>query len=325
VSPAPVLETAAPAAAPAGPPHAPERGRAWRILGSFHVTGIFWYRFHGWIIRTVPERLLGVVARLFAVFFYLSLRRIRQAVASNLDAALGPCGFVERERRIFRTIWSFGWCLNERTERLTTTRPFRIQTEGLALWNETARPGQGLLLVTAHIGNYEVGSMLPAQREHRRVHLVREPEVDAEAQAFVQGVLEGAAHSRFTTHFQTGDPALGLELLEALRKGEIVAVQGDRPRMGAQTIAATLFGRPFPLPPGPAALARLAEVPLLPVFVFREARRSYRVVFRPPIRVEHSADRAADLARAMGLVATEIEWAIRREPNQWFCFRRLWT
>jgi KDO2-lipid IV(A) lauroyltransferase len=313
-----------PPRAPA-PPHAPERGWAWRILGSFHVTGVFWYRFHGWIIRTVPERLLGVVARVFAVFFYICLRRIRRAIAANLEAALGPCGFVERERRIFRTIWSFGWSMNERTERLTTTRPFRIQTEGLALWHETARPHQGLVLVTAHIGNYEVGSMLPAQREHRRVHLVREPEVDAEAQAFVQGVLEGAAHSRFTTHFQTGDPALGLELLEALRKGEIVAVQGDRPRMGAQTIAATLFGRPFPLPPGPAALARLAEVPLLPVFVFREARRSYRVVFRPPIRVEHSADRAADLARAMGLVAAEIEWAIRREPNQWFCFRRLWT
>jgi KDO2-lipid IV(A) lauroyltransferase len=309
----------------AAPPHAPERGWAWRLLGSFHVTGIFWYRLHGWIIRTVPERLLGVVARLFAVFFYLCLRRIRRAIAANLEAALGPCGFVERERRIFRTIWSFGWCLNERTERLTTTRPFRIQTEGMTLWNETARAGRGLVLVTAHLGNYEVGSMLPAQREHRRVHLVREPEVDAPAQAFVQGVLEGAAHSRFTTHFQTGDPALGLLLLEALRRGEIVAVQGDRPRMGAPSIPATLFGHPFPLPPGPAALARLADVPLLPVFVFREARRAYRVVFRPPIRVERSADRAADVAAAMNRVAAEIEWAIRREPNQWFCFRRLWT
>jgi lauroyl/myristoyl acyltransferase len=310
---------------PPGPPHAPERGWAWRLLGPFHVTGVFWYRFHGWIIRTVPEPLLGAVARVFAVFFYLSLRRIRRAVASNLEAALGPCGFVEGERRIFRTLWSFGWCFNERTERLTTTRPFRIQTEGMALWNETAREPRGLVLVTAHIGNYEVGSMLPAQREHRRVHLVREPEVDVEAQAFVQGVLAEAGQSRFTTHFQTGDPALGLELLEALRRGEIVAVQGDRPRMGAPCIDATLFGRSFPLPPGPAALARLAEVPLLPVFVFREGRRSYRVVFRPPIRVERTEDRAADLARAMTRVVAEIEWAIRREPNQWFCFRRLWT
>lgn len=312
-------------AAAARPPHAPERGWAWRLLGSFHVTGIFWYRFHGWIIRTVPEPLLGLVARVFVVFFYLSLRRIRKAIAGNLDAALGPCGFFERERRIVRTLWSFGWCLNERTERLTTTRPFRIQVDGMALWNETARPSQGLVLVTAHIGNYEIGSMLPAQREHRQVHVVREPEVDAEAQAFVKRVLEGAASSRFTTHFQTGDPALGLELLEALRGGGIVAVQGDRPRSGTQTIAATLFGRPFPLPAGPAALARLGDVPLLPVFVFREGRRSYRVVFRPPIRVERSADRGADLARAMSRVAAEIEWAIRREPNQWFCFRRLWA
>jgi phosphatidylinositol dimannoside acyltransferase len=312
------------APAEASPPHAPERGRSWRLLGSFHVTGVFWYRFHGWIIRAIPAPFLGVVSVVFALFFFVCLRKIRAAIASNLDAVLGPCGWWERQRRIYRTIWSFGWCLNERHERLTTDRSFQIETEAIELWNEVARPDRGLVLVTAHVGNYEVGSMMPAQLERRRVHLVREPEADAQAQAFLQEVLAGFTQSQYTMHFLSDDPLQGIELLQALRRGEIVAVQGDRPRTGGWSIDATLFGRPFPLPPGPAALARIADAALLPVFVFREGRRRYRVVFRSPIRPPRTEDRAADLAATMRQVAAEIEWAIRRAPHQWFCFRHLW-
>jgi lauroyl/myristoyl acyltransferase len=313
-----------PAAAGAPSPQAPERGWSWRLLRSFHVTGIFWYRFHGFVIRATPEPLLEAVATFFAIFFYVCLRRIGAAIAANLEAALGPCGFAERQRRIFRTIWSFGWCMNERTERLTTDRPFRIETEGIAIWNELTRGGRGIVLVTAHVGNYEVGSMMPAQVEQRQVHLVREPEPEAATQAYVQGVITRFSQEGFQQHFQADDPSLGVALYAALRRGEIVAIQGDRPRAGAEAVDTTLFGRPFALPPGPAALARAASVPMLPVFVFREGRRHYRVVFRPPIAVPRTADRRADVASAMRQVAAEIERAIRRAPDQWFCFRRLW-
>jgi len=289
------------------------------------VTGVFWYRFHRFLIRSLPSPLLWVPSCIFNTFFFIFLRKIRVAIASNLDQVLGPCGWWERQRRIYRTMWSFGWCLSERYERLVTDRPFHIDLDAVEHWNEVARPGRGLMLVTAHLGNFEVGSMLPSQKESRRVHLVREPEVDAKAQEFLQDTLAGFTQTRYTMHFQSDDPLQGLDLLNALRRGDIVAVQGDRPRAGGKSIDATLFGKPFPLPPGPAALARIAEVPLLPVFVFREGRRRYRVVFRPPILPPRTDDRAADLAVTMRAVAAEVEWAIRRAPHQWFCFKRLWS
>jgi KDO2-lipid IV(A) lauroyltransferase len=311
-------------AAASAPPHAPERGWSWRLLGSFHVTGIFWYRFHLWGVRTLPSPLVGVFIAIFTTFFFPLLRRIRVAIASNLEPVLGPCGWWERQFRIYRTMWSLAWCLSERYERLGTDRSFEVEAEGYEIWQQVAQPGRGLLLVTAHLGNYEVGSMLPSRLDRRNVRVVREPEVDARAQAFFQEVVAQFREPGFTTHFQTDDPLQGMALLEALRRGEIVAVQGDRPRGGARSIPTTLFGRPFPLPAGPAALARAAGVPLLPVFVFREGRRRYRSVFRPPILVAHSRSRAADLADAMIRVAAEVEWAIRRAPHQWYCFKRLW-
>ncbi|HUD71593.1 MAG TPA: lysophospholipid acyltransferase family protein [Dongiaceae bacterium] len=307
------------------PPHAPDRGWSWRFLGPFHITGIFWLRLHRCIVAAVPSRLLWIPATFFATFFFLCLRDLRAVIAANLEVVLGPSGWWERQGRIYRTMWSFGWCLNERLERLTTRRPFQVETEAIEHWNEVTREGRGLILITAHLGNFEVGSMLPAESAGRRVHLIREPEVDAQAQAFLVGVLDGFTQDRYAMRFQSDDPLQGMHLLDALRRGEIIAVQGDRPRTGGRSIDATLFGRPFPLPPGPAALARTAGVPLLPVFVFREGRRRYRVVFRPPIHASIAAEAGADRAATMRRVAIEIEWAIRRAPHQWFCFKRLWT
>ncbi len=307
------------------PPHAPDRGWSWRFLGPFHITGVFWYRFHRFMVTTVPSRLLWIPGTFFATFFFLCLHDLRSVIAANLEVVLGPTGWWERQRRVYRTMWSFGWCLNERIERLTTSRPFQVSTEAVEHWNAATRDGRGLILITAHLGNFEVGSMIPAQRDGRRVQLVREPEVDAEAQAFLEDVLGGFTQDRYTMRFQSDDPLQGMELLDALRRGEIVAVQGDRPRTGGRSIDATLFGRPFPLPPGPAALARTAGVPLLPVFVFREGRRRYRVIFRPPIHPAIAEEAGVDRATTMRRVAVEIEWAIRRAPHQWFCFKRLWT
>ncbi|MEM8963416.1 MAG: hypothetical protein AAGD38_18180, partial [Acidobacteriota bacterium] len=85
-----------------------------------------------------------------------------------------------------------------------------------------------------------------------------------------------------------------------------------------------LFGRPLELPVGPIALARAAACPVVPVFFFRSGRRRAEIVVREPFRVARTQSPTADLEAAMQRLAEEVEWAIRRRPFQWFCFRRLW-
>ncbi|MEO1369616.1 MAG: hypothetical protein AAFX50_20750, partial [Acidobacteriota bacterium] len=217
--------------------HAPEASWAQRVLGRFHVTGIFWYQFHRFGIRVLPEWLVGPVIFLFTAFFFVFLVNIRRAIASNLEATFGPVGWLGRQRRIWKTMHSFAWCLSERFERLMTDRPFRIEVDHEEVWREVSGTGEGFVMVTAHIGNYEVGSMLPATEEARRVHLVREPERNPEAQAFVQGLLDeqpGSEH--YSWHFQSDSPLHALPLVHALMRGEVVAVQGDRPRTGGRDL-----------------------------------------------------------------------------------------
>lgn len=305
------------------PPHAPEAGWARRLLGPFHVTGVFWFRFHLFGVRILPDWALRGVLALFTTFFWVVLRKIRGAIAGNLEAVLGPCGWWQRQVRIYRTFRTFAWCLSERYERLSTDRPFTVEAEGLDGWRELSGSGEGFILVTAHLGSWEVGSMLPASRDQRRIHVVREAETDPRAQRFIQELIRRCGGDLYVTHFAE-DPQLGMAMLDALRRGEVVALQGDRPRSGGRAAELRLFGRPFPLPVGPAALARAAGVPIVPVFVFREGRRHYRCVIQPPIRVTQTGDRQRDLEQALERFAADLETAIRREPHQWFCFRKVW-
>jgi lauroyl/myristoyl acyltransferase len=311
-------------ASPTAPPHAPEAGRLRRLLGPLYVTGVFWFRVHCWGVSVLPEWAVGPAIFLFTSFFFVALRNIRDGVAANLEPVLGPCSWWERQRRIWRTLHNFAWCLTERYERLATEHAFEIESEGVETWRDVLDSGQGFILLSAHLGSWEAGSMTPAKRDGRRVHVVREAETDPRAQAFIRELIGRHDQGLYMTHFASDDPHLGMIMLEALRAGEIVALQGDRPRTGGRAIATTLFGRPFPLPVGPAALARAAGVPLVPVFILRQGRRRYRAVLCPPIQVAETADRKADLTAAVERFGAELETAIRREPHQWFCFRRIW-
>ncbi len=75
-------------------PHAPSRTLLRRMLGPLHITGIFWYRAL-WFC-TIAIHVSTWIA-------WLCLWNIRDAVASNLEAVLDPCGWFERQRRSWRT------------------------------------------------------------------------------------------------------------------------------------------------------------------------------------------------------------------------------
>ena len=308
---------------PASPQHAPALGLTHRLLGRFHVTGVFWYRFAYWAFTRLPSWTEWLIVPTFAAFFFLTLGRIRGALAANLDPVLGHATGLERWRRSFLTIWAFAWCFAERFRRLADPKRFRSVADGEEHWRSAMESPGGVIVVTAHIGPWETAAQLGGAESHRRIHVVREKEIDPRAQDFIRKILARTGED-YVTHFSGDDLTLSFELADALRQGEVVALQGDRPRAGGRTVLASLFGQPMPLPIGPAALARATGVPILPVFNFREGRFLMRTVVRRPFRVAKTSDRSADISASVHHLAAEIEWAIRQHPHQWFCFRKLW-
>lgn len=306
------------------PPQAPSAGRFKRLLGPFYFTGEFWYRFPVWGVRVLPKWAVGIFVAIFTPLFFLALGQIRQAIGSNLAVVLGPCGFWRRQLRVWRTFWNFAWCLTERYEGLVVQRRVQCDADSVEEWRGLLDESDGFVLVTAHVGHWEMGSMIAGSRRRRPVNVVREEELDPASQDFFQKLYQGLGEDLLKVHFARDDPSFGIRLLQALRRGEIVALQGDRPRATSRSFPAELFGRPTELPPGPVTLARTSGAVILPIFAFRTGRLRTRVIFRPPIRVERSDDRQADVAAGLARIAAEVEWAVRQAPFQWFCFRQLW-
>ena len=316
--------TMAASSGPASPQHAPALGLTHRLLGRFHVTGVFWYRFAYWAFTRLPSWTEWLIVPTFAAFFFLTLGRIRGALAANLDPVLGHATgsgalapFVPDDLGV-RLVLCRALSAPGRSEALPIQWPMAKNTGGRR-WNRLA----GVIVVTAHIGPWETAAQLGGAESHRRIHVVREKEIDPRAQDFIREILARTGDD-YVTHFSGDDLTLSFDLADALRQGEVVALQGDRPRAGGRTVlAACSVNRcrcrldPPRLPAPPGCRSSRSST-------FREGRFLMRTVVLPPFRVAKTSDRSADIASAVHHLAAEIEWAIRQHPHQWFCFRKLW-
>jgi lauroyl/myristoyl acyltransferase len=171
----------------------------------------------------------------------------------------------------------------------------------------------GLVSVTAHVGNWELAGRLLAADSARRTHVVVAPEEAPELERWVRRDGEGL---RFVPRIH---PSIGAELLAALRRGEVVALQGDRALGTRGDVWIPFFGRPAPFPLGPFLLARAARVPVVPAFCILDDQGRYAVRIATPIAVTRDDEEAA--ARAW---VQELERIVREHPTQWFNFFDVW-
>ncbi len=297
----------------------------YRIFGRFHVFGTFWYRAHYYGARI---GFTGNIANAILVtFFFCILPRYRRIIAANLDVVLGPTTWWRRLVRVYKADWAFANCRSARYTFLQkNVAPPELEIEGAENWKAVNADGRGFIIATAHIGNYEGGGILPPDLIQRRLHQVRNREPDPRTQAFMERMIEEHSPPNCVTHYMAEQEAPDLKtsvaLMKALRAGEIVAMPGDRAPLFGKVVASELFGRPYLLPEGPFSLARTAGVPMIVVFLFWLGPRKFRLVMREPIEVPKTADRAADAQVAADRFTQDLEWAIREDPYQWFCFRK---
>jgi lauroyl/myristoyl acyltransferase len=142
--------------------------------------------------------------------------------------------------------------------------------------------------------------------------------VAAEADPGVERFLRGGESPiRFV---RRGDPRAMVPLVGALRRGEVVALQGDRALGTRGDVTVDFFGAPAAFPLGPFVLARATGVALVPAFCLLDADRRYTVVVEESIRVA-----AGEEIEALGRWARVLEAAVRRAPEQWFNFFDVWS
>ena len=174
-------------------------------------------------------------------------------------------------------------------------------------------PG-GFISPSAHVGNWELAGRLLAGRAARTTHVVVAEE---EARELEQWVRRGGDGVRFVTR---SGPTVSLELVAALRRGEVVAVQADRALGTRGDALIPFFGKPAPFPLGPFLLAGAVQVPVVPAFCLLGADYRYTIAAAEPF----SVPRGGEVEAAHAWVAM-LERVVREHPTQWFNFFDIWN
>ena len=201
---------------------------------------------------------------------------------------------------------------------ITTTRRGDPQgliadVEGREHLEAAERLGRGLVVLTAHLGNWELGGRTLAGTVQRRTHVVVAPERDPGVERFLRG---DGGPVRFVTRTA---PTEALGLVAALRRGDVVALQGDRALGDRSDRWQPFFGSPAPFPLGPFVLARAAAAPVLPAFCLLRPDHRYTIAIGAPWTVSRGGEADA-LAHWVGVLAAMV----RRHPTQWFNFYDVW-
>jgi lauroyl/myristoyl acyltransferase len=289
-------------------------------LRGFAVRGVFWRQYLDWGTVNIPFYLYPVLHFFMTFFFFFFAAPARRIVLAHLEIILPGSSRAVNYLRVFRTFHNYAWTISEAAINKLIKEEFAYEIMG-ADWLDQLGTAQGAIVLTAHMGNYDLGAALFAEKFNREIRLVRAPEPDQQTAQHLRASLEKSGDGAVKVDYNTAGALLSFDLLNALRLGEIVSIQGDRVDAGLAEIRARLFGKEVLLPNGPFVLAQVSRAPIYPLFIARSGYRSYQIIVREPITVLRTGrDREDDIAQAVEKWCQVLEQLVAERWDQWFAF-----
>jgi KDO2-lipid IV(A) lauroyltransferase len=195
-------------------------------------------------------------------------------------------------------------------------RPFTI--EGWQRVLDGLEQGNGVILALPHLGGWEWAGRWVTDQGLKMTVVVEALDPPELFEWFVD-----LRQKLGMTVVPTG-PQAGPSVLKALRANEIVCLLCDRD-LDHSGVDVEFFGERTTLPPGPATLSIRTGAPLLPVgCYFTERYNGHHALVRPAVSTVRRAGLREDVARVTQELARELEFLIRRAPEQWHLFQPNW-
>lgn len=279
------------------------------------------------IVQSIVERLphawayaLAVVAARFA-WWFSPLARPR--LEYNLKIA---CPELEQDpASLHRLSWlnfrhhakAYADLMMLPSTAVETMRP-RLKVQGLEYLEEARAMGKGVLVVSCHMGSYEVSAAIWSATLAPVSFFAEE----LEPRPLFEWYRDTRA--RLGISVLTLDHGGIRRVLQALRDQEMVITAIDRDIAGTGYLM-PFFGKLAPIPLGPAAIALRLGTPLFPVCVYRLPDDTYMAEGAPLVIAKSTGNARADQVRATEECVRHIEGFIQRHPEQWHVPHRIWA
>jgi KDO2-lipid IV(A) lauroyltransferase len=274
-------------------------------------------RLLGWLPRGMARRLGALLGYTFYCLHY----RLRRVGQRNLELAFPELSTKSKRAELCSVFRHLGWQLVEfcRMSGYTpdNTRGW-LRTEGLDHYLAARVREKGVLIVTAHLGAWELSSFYHSLMGYPMSIVARKLD-NRPLDEYVNRIR--CQHGNSVMH--KDDFARGL--LTAMHKGETVGLLMDTNMTPPQGVFVDFFGRQACTASGLARVALKTGAAVLPGFMlWEDAEQRYVLHFGPELHFEQSGDEEADIVAATQLCTLTIESWIRRYPDQWLWIHRRW-
>ena len=271
-------------------------------------------------IRFLGLRITYALAIFPAIYFSFA----SPDVAATMDfhrRVFGRVAWWQRRWLVFKHFYSFGLAIIDRTAILAGNRKnFSFQFDGEHNLRTALAEKRGVLLLTAHLGNWEAAGQLLTRIDVP----ITVTGFDRETPE-IRALLNRASKQNFKLLPLSGSPTDAIPLVAALRRGEVVAMLGDR-AYGSPSARIPFFGGTAAFPIGAYVMAAIAGAPLMHVFSLRETGGRYRFFGFPAQHPQMPSHNQRDeyLKSCAAKFAGDLESVLKRDPFQWYNFFPFW-
>lgn len=275
-------------------------------------------RFIHFIVLLLPFKLSVWLGGWLGLLAYYCLRRPRLIILDNLSRTF-PDKSSRKIRKIAREVLvnqgknlfealSFPKLDFQHLEKI-------IITEGLENLTEAFKDKKGVLLLTAHLGNWELlGIYLslagyPINVIARRIYDDR-----------LNKILVDLRNSKGVKCILRDESSY--QVLRCLRRNEALGVLIDQDT-SVQGVFVDFFGRPAYTPQGLATIALRTQAVVIPTFIVRVGNK-HKVIIKEKVELKHSSDEKQDILDNTQKFTQIIESMVRSYPSQWIWMHQRW-
>lgn len=279
------------------------------------------YRFGQVLVSIVPLRIAYRIAVFLSDLKYLFSPRDRRAVKENLKVICGDHVDVRlMARNVFRNFGKYlveFFCMHTFDEEFVRKH---ITFENQVYLDEALKRGKGIIVMTAHIGNWELGGLALGRSGYPLSAIALPHKEKAINEMFNKQRAEGGV---------TVVPAQTAirRCIRILKKNGIVALLADRD-FSATGVSMMSFGRETMIPRGVAMFAYRTGASILPMFLTRtNDDTNFTLSIEPPLEISESLYGESEeifMRELMKQQVQVIENRIKKDPSEWLLFRRFW-
>jgi KDO2-lipid IV(A) lauroyltransferase len=272
------------------------------------------------VLALIPPKTGEKIALFISKIWFVVDKRHRNVAIDNITHAFGDQMTASEINRIARKTFFYATNMLFETPRVYALKPGEVSKQytvhGLQHLRAAHNKGKGVLMLSGHLGNWEISVQLNNIARLQVCGVYRKLDFAPAERYFHEKrestgsrlyPLKGAVHT----------------ILREFGQGNCMALLIDQNAKRHQSVFIDFFGRTASANMGPAYLTLLTGVPVIMYFFVRENGK-YRCEFLPELPVINTGDLEKDLIVNTQNFNNSLEGIIRRYPDQWFWLHNRW-